>query len=163
MSTKTTRRSSFNPRKVLVDPYASALAGAYTVALGMADGLKTPAGPRAVLITRAVAEASRLGAAAGAEPRTFAGLAGLGNILVRSTQGSDRSKDYQLGRRLADGVVTADASRTEGARAALAAVELANSLRVRMPVLQGIAAVLTGKLEPLAAAQQIGDTVAFEE
>jgi glycerol-3-phosphate dehydrogenase (NAD(P)+) len=142
---------------------ASALAGAYTVALGMADGLNTPAGPRAVLLTRAVAEASRLGAAAGAEPRTFAGLAGLGNILVRSTQGGDRSKDYMLGLRLADGVVTADASRTEGARAALAAVELAASLRVRMPVLQGIAAVLNGTLEPLAAAQQIGDTVAFEE
>jgi glycerol-3-phosphate dehydrogenase (NAD(P)+) len=142
---------------------ASALAGAYTVAVGMADGLNTPAGARAVLVTRAVAEASRLGAAAGAEPRTFAGLAGLGNLLVRTVQGGDRSKDYVLGQRLADGVVTADASRTEGARAALSAIELAASLRVRMPVLQGIAAVLTGKLEPREAAQQIGDTVAFEE
>jgi glycerol-3-phosphate dehydrogenase (NAD(P)+) len=48
---------------------ASALAGAYTVALGLADGLGMGAGPRAVLITRAVAEASRLGAAAGAEAK----------------------------------------------------------------------------------------------
>ncbi len=142
---------------------ASALAGAYTVALGLADGLSTPAGPRAVLVTRAVAEASRLGQAAGAEPRTFAGLAGLGNLLVRSHQGGDKSADYLLGRRLAEGIVTADGSRTEGARAALAAVELAASLKVRMPVLQGIAGVLTGKLEPREAAQQIGDTVAFEE
>lgn len=142
---------------------ASALAGAYTVALGLADGLATPAGPRAVLVTRAVAEASRLGQAAGAEPKTFAGLAGLGNLLVRSQQGGDKSADYLLGRRLADGIVTADAGRTEGARAALAAVELAASLKVRMPVLQGIAAVLTGKLEPRQAAMQIGDTVALEE
>ena len=140
---------------------ASALSGAYTVALGLADGLDTPIGARAVLITRAIAEASRLGQAAGAEARTFSGLAGLGNLLVRS-QG-DKSADYLLGRRLAEGIVTADGGRTEGARAALAAVELASSLRVRMPVLQGIAAVLLGTLEPREAAQQIGDTVAFEE
>ncbi len=140
---------------------ASALSGAYTVALGLADGLATPAGTRAVLVTRAVAEASRLGQAAGAEPRTFAGLAGLGNLLVRAN--SDRSADYVLGRRMAEGIVTADAQRTEGARAALAAVDLAASLKVRMPVLQGIAGVLTGKLEPREAAKQIGDTVAVEE
>jgi glycerol-3-phosphate dehydrogenase (NAD(P)+) len=140
---------------------ASALAGAYTIALGLSDGLGMGAGPRAVLITRAVAEASRLGVAAGAEARTFAGLAGLGNLLVRS-QG-DRSADYVLGRRLADGVVTADSARTEGARAAIAGVELAHKLRVRMPVLTGVAAVLTGRAEPREAAQLIGDTVAVEE
>ncbi|MBL9018759.1 MAG: NAD(P)-binding domain-containing protein [Myxococcales bacterium] len=140
---------------------ASALAGAYTVALGLADGLGMGAGPRAVLITRAVAEASRLGAAAGAEGKTFAGLAGLGNLLVRSS--SDRSLDYQLGKRLADGIVTADNARTEGARAAIAGVELARSLRTRMPVLQGLAAILSGKLEPKDAARLIGDTVAVEE
>jgi glycerol-3-phosphate dehydrogenase (NAD(P)+) len=140
---------------------ASALSGAYTVALGLCDGLGMTSGPRAVLVTRAVAEASRLGTAAGAEARTFAGLAGLGNLLVRAS--GDRSADYVLGRRLADGIVTADTSRTEGARAAIAAVELAKSLRVRMPVLQGIAAVLAGKLEPREAAQLVGDTVAEAE
>jgi len=140
---------------------ASALAGAYTVALGLSDGLGMGAGPRAVLVTRAVAEASRLGAASGAEARTFAGLAGLGNLLVRAT--GDRSADYVLGRRLADGIVTGDSARTEGARAALAGTELAKSLRVRMPVLQGVAAVLAGKLEPRDAAQLVGDTVAEME
>ena len=140
---------------------ASALSGAYTVALGMADGLGMTAGPRAVLITRAIAESSRLGVAMGAELRTFSGLAGLGNLLVRSS--TDRSADYQLGRRLADGVVTADIRRTEGARAALAGVELAHKLRVRMPVLQGVASVLTGALEPRAAATIVGDTVADME
>jgi glycerol-3-phosphate dehydrogenase (NAD(P)+) len=136
---------------------ASALAGAYTVALGLSDGLGVGAGTRAVLITRALAEASRLGVAAGAEARTFAGLAGLGNLLVRA---SDRSADYLLGRRVADGIVTADGARTEGARAAAAGVELAKQLRVRMPVLQGVAAVLAGKLEPREVANLIGDSVA---
>lgn len=140
---------------------ASALSGAYTVALGLADGLGMGPGHRAVLITRAVAEASRLGQAAGAEARTFAGLSGLGNLLVRAA--TDRSADYLLGRRLADGVVTADAVRTEGARAALAGMELAGRLRTRMPVLAGVAAVLSGKIEPKDAAQIVGDTVAVEE
>jgi glycerol-3-phosphate dehydrogenase (NAD(P)+) len=139
---------------------ASALAGAYTIALGLCDGLGLGAGPRAVLITRAVAEASRLGAAAGAEARTFAGLAGLGNLLVRATA---RSADYVLGRRLADGVVSADVARTEGARAASAGTQLASAARVRMPVLSGVAAVLAGRLEPRAVATLIGDSVAEAE
>jgi len=139
---------------------ASALSGAYTVALGLCDGLKMGVGPRAVLITRAVAEASRLGMAMGAEARTFAGLAGLGNLLVRATE---RSADYELGRRLADGIITADAQRTEGARAAIAGAELAAKLRVRVPVLTGVAAVLTGRAEPREAAGLVGDTVAVEE
>jgi len=141
---------------------ASALSGAYTVALGMSDGLGHGPGPRAVLITRAVAEASRLGAAYGADPRTFSGLAGLGNLLVRASD-VERSADYALGRRLADGVVSADGARTEGARAAAAGMALATRLRVRMPVLQGVAAVLAGQLEPREAAQQVGDTVAEAE
>lgn len=140
---------------------ASALAGAYTVALGLSDGLGMTAGPRAVLVTRAVAEASRLGMAAGAQARTFAGLAGLGNLLVRAS--GDRSADYVLGRRLAEGVIPPDTARTEGARAALAGTELAKSLRVRMPVLQGVAAVLAGTASPREAAAMIGDTVAVEE
>jgi len=142
---------------------ASALSGAYTVALGMCDGLNMGPGPRAVLITRAIAESSRLGIASGAEARTFAGLAGLGNLLVRGAENKSKSPDYELGRRLADGVLTAETARTEGARAALAGATLADRLRVRMPVLTGLAAVLAGRAEPREAAQLIGDTVAVEE
>jgi glycerol-3-phosphate dehydrogenase (NAD(P)+) len=139
---------------------ASALSGAYTVALGLCDGLGMGAGPRAVLITRACAEAARLVVAAGGQAKTFAGLAGLGNLLVRA---SDRSADYQLGRRIADGVMTADSARTEGARAALAGAGLAKQLKARMPVLAGVAAVLAGKAEPRDVASLIGDSVATEE
>jgi glycerol-3-phosphate dehydrogenase len=81
-------------------------------------------------------------------------------LLVRATE---RSADYELGRRLAEGVVTADAQRTEGARAAIAGAELAKKLKVRMPVLSGVAAVLTGRAEPREVATLIGDTVAVEE
>jgi glycerol-3-phosphate dehydrogenase (NAD(P)+) len=143
---------------------ASVLSGAFTVALGLSDALGVAPVTRAVLITRALAEASRLGAAAGADSRTFAGLSGLGNLLVRA---SERSADYQLGRRLAEGAAAAAApaarEMTEGARAALAGAALARRLGVRVPVLQGIAAVLTGHLEPRQAASLIRDSVAEAE
>jgi glycerol-3-phosphate dehydrogenase (NAD(P)+) len=140
---------------------ASALAGAYTIALGLCDGLKLGAGPRAVLITRAIAESSRLGTALGADTKTFPGLAGLGNLLVRSA--SSKAADYLLGKRIADGVITADMTRTEGARACAAGDALARKHKIRMPLLSGVAAVLAGKIEPKDAAKIAGEAVASEE
>jgi len=139
---------------------ASALSGAYTVALGISDGLGVGPGPRAALITRAVAEASRLGVAAGAEAQTFAGLAGLGNLLVRA---SDRSADYLFGKQLAARTAVAAAAWPEGARALHAGVELADRLGVRVPVLRGVAAVLAGTVQPGSLANLVGDTVADAE
>jgi glycerol-3-phosphate dehydrogenase (NAD(P)+) len=140
---------------------ASALSGAYTVALGLSDGLGMQQGTRAVLITRIVAEASRLSQAAGADARTFGGLTGLGNLLVRA---NEKSVDYVLGRHLAAGVTTPyDPVRTEGARAALAGAELAKQLRVRVPVLSSVAAVLAGRADPREAASLVGDNVADHE
>ncbi|MFN0250918.1 MAG: NAD(P)H-dependent glycerol-3-phosphate dehydrogenase [Kofleriaceae bacterium] len=140
---------------------ASALAGAYTIALGLCDGLKLGPGPRAVLITRAIAESSRLGTALGADTKTFPGLAGLGNLLVRSA--SSKAADYVLGKRIADGVITADMTRTEGARACAAGDALARKHKIRMPLLSGVAAVLAGKIDPRDAAKIAGEAVASEE
>jgi glycerol-3-phosphate dehydrogenase (NAD(P)+) len=143
---------------------ASALSGAYTMALGMSDALGVGPGPRAVLVTRALAEASRLGQAAGAEPRTFTGLAGLGNLMVRSSpEASENARDYLIGRRFGRGEQVAPEEHTEGARAALAGSRLAERLGVRTPVLKALAAVVTGRLRPDQAARAIADTVAVEE
>jgi glycerol-3-phosphate dehydrogenase (NAD(P)+) len=150
----------YGSRDLIGVELASALSGAYTVVLGLGDGLGVGPGPRAVLITRVVAEASRLVTAAGAEAKTFAGLAGLGNLLVRT---SDRSADYQFGRRLAGGTGLADAGQTEGGRAAVAGVELAGRLGVHVPVLSAIATVLAGRVHPSAIATLISDTVAEAE
>ena len=137
---------------------AAALSGAYTVAIGMSDALGVGPGPRAVLITRALAEASRLGEAEGATERTFSGVSGLGNVLVRSS--SDQSLDYALGKLLGVGQRVPEARYTEGARAALAGVRLATRRGIRMPVLSACAAVITGELTPREAAGAAGDTVA---
>jgi glycerol-3-phosphate dehydrogenase (NAD(P)+) len=122
---------------------ASALSGAFTVALGLADGLGVGPGPRALLVCRAVAEGGRLLAAAGAQARTFVGLAGLGNLLVRSS--GDRSDDYLLG--LAEGRGEPPARReTEGARAAAAGLELARRVGVRAPLLHAVVAVVRDRV-----------------
>jgi len=143
---------------------AAALSGAYTVAIGMADAVNTGAGPRAVLVTRAVAEAGRLLVAAGARRRTFSGLAGLGNLLVRSSKPSNlNSRDYLLGLALGRGESMQDATPTEGARAAAAGTRLAKRLGVRVPVLTAVAGVLDGTMRPEDAAAAAADTVAVEE
>jgi glycerol-3-phosphate dehydrogenase (NAD(P)+) len=141
---------------------AAALAGAYTLALGICDAIGIGVGPRAVLVTRALAEASRLVEAAGGDPRSVGGLAGLGNLLVRTGPGST-ARDYALGGRLARGEAPTEAEPTEGARAALAGARLARKLGVRMPLLAGIAAVLQGKVSVRDAASLAADSVAAEE
>jgi len=139
---------------------SAALSGVYTVAIGMSDALGVGPGPRAVLITRAVAEAARLCVAAGGEQKTFAGLAGLGNLLVRtSAESREYSVDYQLGVGLGR---DHELDLTEGGRAARAGARLAAKLGVRMPVLSAVNAVVSGQLSAAEAAK-MADSVAAQE
>ena len=140
---------------------AAALSGALAIGVGLADALGVGPGPRAVLVTRGLAEASRLGHAAGADPRTFSGLAGLGNLLVRSAPAAAH-REYAFGQSLMKGA-RPEAEWPEGARAAVAAMRLAQRVGVRMPILGGLAAVVTGAITPREAARLAADTVATEE
>ena len=141
---------------------AAALAGAYTISLGIADALDVGIGTRAVLVTRIVAEMVRLGTGAGASGRTFWGLAGLGNLLVRSAVEDGRiSPSYRLGQSLVSGEGTGDQG--EGARAARAGLRMARKSNEHMPVLELTCAVLDGKISPEAAAAKIVEHVAEEE
>jgi glycerol-3-phosphate dehydrogenase (NAD(P)+) len=128
----------------------------------MADALDVGIGTRSVLLTRAVAEMSRLGAALGADARTFSGLAGLGNLLVRSSVEDGRqSPSYRLGLELVAG--TNRKADGEGARAARAGLRMAHRCGQRMPVLEVICAVLDGEASPGEAAERIALHVAEEE
>jgi glycerol-3-phosphate dehydrogenase (NAD(P)+) len=144
---------------------AATLAGPYTIALGLADSLEMGPGPRAVLVTRVVAEAQRLVVALGGEERTFTGLAGLGNLLVRTSPGSgNHAPGYQFGRALSQGAAVADGGRVpEAARAAGAALRLARRLGQRAPVLEAVASIIDGRATLRDAAAALSDTVAPTE
>lgn len=142
---------------------ASALSGAMAVVVGLADGVGVGIGPRAILITRAVAEGTRLVVAAGGQPGTFAGLAGLGNILVRtSSASSERSADYQHGLRLGRGLALEHAE-TEGVRAASVGCDLARRLGVPVPILTAVREACRDRLPIQQVSARLLESVARDE
>ena len=151
----------YRSRDVIGAELASALSGAYTIAVGLGDGLDVGIGIRAVLITRAISEMTALGTALGGEAKTFSGLAGLGNLLVRSSvEHGQASPSYRLGRALAQGPAKAEG---EGARAAVAGVRLARSRNLSLPILETVVQVISGAVSAQQAAVHIFETVADEE
>ncbi len=114
-----------------------ALKNIVAIAAGAADGLGFGDNGKAGLITRGLAEMMRLGIAAGANPLTFAGLAGLGDVVA--TCGSTLSRNHRLGVELAAGRSWAEIEATlpgvaEGAYTVDAAIALADRLDVEMPI-----------------------------
>lgn len=115
------------------------------LACGMASGKGLGENTLATLITRGLAEISRLGVELGAEPRTFAGLAGLGDLVA--TCSSPLSRNRTFGERLGLGQTLAEASAAtngqvaEGVIASRAVFELAQSHGVDMPITQAVYAV----------------------
>ena len=143
---------------------SAALSGAYSVAIGMADSLSMGPGPRAVLITRVVAEAQRLVVALGGEQRTFSGLAGLGNLLVRTSPGTgENAPGYMFGRALGEGRRPAGDRVPDPVRAIGAGVRAARRLGQRVPVLEAVGRVVDGEATAAEAARALGDTVGVEE
>lgn len=144
---------------------SASLSGAYSVGLGLADSLDLGAGPRSVLITRAIAEGQRLVAALGGEARTFVGLAGLGNLLVRSAPGS-AAPGYQFGRALGRaGRLDAieDTRVPDAVRAVVAGARMARRAGQRTPILDALARVVEGTSSATEAAVALAETVAVEE
>jgi glycerol-3-phosphate dehydrogenase (NAD(P)+) len=120
-----------------------ALAVGVGVALGLGDNTK------ATLITRGLAEMARLGEAMGADPRTFAGLAGMGDLVA--TCSSPLSRNRRFGQYLGQGMNTAQArevtSQTaEGVASCGPILELARKHGVEMPITEVVAAVVSGSL-----------------
>jgi glycerol-3-phosphate dehydrogenase (NAD(P)+) len=120
------------------------------LAVGIAAGMGLGGNTQAMLITRGLAEISRLGAALGADQHTFAGLAGLGDLVGTCT--SPLSRNRTFGERLGQGMKLAEviASMTqtaEGVKSAASVLELARRHSVEMPITEVIAAVLHDDLE----------------
>ena len=124
---------------------AGALKNVVAIAAGMLDGLELGHNARAALITRGLAEIARLGAALGARPATFAGLAGMGDLLLTATGPLSRNRSLGVevgkGRSLAD-VLGRRHSVAEGVETAQAALALASQAGVELPIVGEVAAIL---------------------
>lgn len=114
-----------------------ALKNIIAIGAGIADGLDYGNNAKASFLTRGLAEIARLGVAAGANPLTFAGLAGLGDLMT--TCYSPLSRNYRLGTELAQGRALEDVLAemgevVEGVNTTPAALEMARALGVEMPI-----------------------------
>ncbi len=132
-----------NPDLIGVE-LCGALKNIVALAAGMVDGLGFGDSAKAGIITRGLAEMTRLGVAAGAHPLTFAGLAGVGDLIA--TCMSPLSRNRHAGELIASGVPWPEAGRqltgvAEGVATITGALELAASLGVEMPIAEQVEAV----------------------
>ena len=127
------------------------------IATGLCDGLALGLNARAALVTRGLAEMTRLGLALGAKPETFMGLSGLGDLVLTAT--GDLSRNRKVGLLLAQGqklnqAVDSLGHVAEGVYCARAVVQRANSVGVDMPISNAVVALLDGRISP---AQAVGE------
>ncbi|MCZ8391531.1 NAD(P)H-dependent glycerol-3-phosphate dehydrogenase [Achromobacter xylosoxidans] len=130
-----------------------ALKNVIAVACGIGDGLTLGTNARAALITRGLAEMTRFGVALGAQAETFAGLTGLGDLVLTATGELSRNRRVGLeigaGRKLAD--ILASGVTAEGVRCARAALERARAIGVELPITEAVCAVLFEGVAPMTA------------
>lgn len=124
------------------------------IATGLCDGMQLGLNARAALITRGLAEISRLGLAMGARADTFMGLSGLGDLVLTAT--GDLSRNRQVGMALAQGkslpdILQALGHVAEGVYTAHTVVQRAQHLGVDMPIAQAVVSVLQGHTTPQQA------------
>jgi len=137
----------YTNRDVVGCELAGALKNVMAIASGMADGMGFGDNTRAALITRGLAELTRLGMALGGEPLTFSGLAGMGDLIATciSRQSRNRGVGEQLGRgRSLEDIVAEMQMVAEGVKTSQAVVELAARHGVEMPIAEQVVAVLYG-------------------
>ena len=126
------------------------------IAAGVIEGLGFGNNTRAALITRGLAEITRLGVAAGADPRTFAGLAGMGDLILTCTGALSRNRSVgvELGRgRPLEEVLGGMVMVAEGVRTAKSARDLARKLEIEMPIVDAVHAILFEGLSPKEAVE----------
>ena len=135
-----------------------ALKNVIAIAVGVADGMESGLNSRAALITRGLAEMTRLGVAMGANPVTFLGLSGVGDLVLTCT--GDLSRNRRVGLEIGRGrpvkeVLAGLTQVAEGVRTAKSAWELAQKLGVDMPITTGVYLMLFEGKDPLEAAVEL--------
>ena len=128
------------------------------IAAGISDGLGLGQNARAALVTRGLAEITRLGTALGGLPETFMGLAGAGDLILTAT--GELSRNRRVGIELAKGRALAEILQrlghvAEGVRSAKEVAKLAAAKGVDMPVTDAVIAVLEARLTAAAAVERL--------
>lgn len=144
------------------DPVGVEVGGAVknvlAIATGIADGMGLGLNARAALVTRGLAEMTRLGVALGADAETFMGLSGLGDLVLTAT--GDLSRNRTVGVELAAGKALAEILAglghvAEGVRSAPMVLARAAASGVEMPIVAAVAEVLAGRIAPESALEQL--------
>jgi glycerol-3-phosphate dehydrogenase (NAD(P)+) len=157
---------AFTTTDVIGVQLGGALKNVIALAAGGADGLGFGHNTRAALISRGLAEIIRLGQALGADPKTFSGLSGLGDLILTSTGALSRNRTlgYQigLGRKLAD-ILKEMTMVAEGVQTTRAAYHLAKKHGVRMPIVHEIHSVLFEDKDPHQAVTDLMESTVGDE
>lgn len=142
-----------------------ALKNIMAIACGISDALGLGNNARAALITRGLAEMTRFGVALGAIPSTFAGLTGLGDLVLTAT--GELSRNRQLGLRIGAGESLEDilsgGTTAEGARCVQAVLARASALGIPMPIAQAVSDTLFGDISPAKAVERLMTRAAAPE
>ncbi|WP_447977907.1 NAD(P)H-dependent glycerol-3-phosphate dehydrogenase [Candidatus Nitrospira bockiana] len=156
----------YSGRDVLGVQLGGALKNVMALAAGVVDGLELGHNARAALITRGLAEMIRLGTAMGADPRTFYGLSGVGDLVLTCT--GPLSRNYTVGVKLGRGESLTDILKgtqtvAEGIHTSRAAAGLADRHGVEMPIVHEVHAVLFEGKSPHHAVGHLMERAAKEE
>jgi glycerol-3-phosphate dehydrogenase (NAD(P)+) len=148
----------YSETDVLGVEIGGALKNVVAIATGVSDGLGLGHNARAATMTRGLAEITRLGVRMGANPLTFLGLAGMGDLVLTCTGDLSRNRRVGLalgaGRKL-DDILAELGEVAEGVRTTYAACELAERLGVELPIAQGVKLLLEGAIDPRAGVTQL--------
>jgi glycerol-3-phosphate dehydrogenase (NAD(P)+) len=135
-----------------------ALKNVIAIAAGVSDGLGYGLNARAALITRGLAEMTRLGMAMGADPMTFAGLSGVGDLVLTCT--GDLSRNRTVGLKIGQGmkldeITGAMSMVAEGVKTSISAYELAKKIGVDMPIINQVYEILYKGKDPRIAVRDL--------
>jgi len=136
-----------------------ALKNVIAIASGVASGLGLGHNSAAALITRGIAEITRLAVAAGGRRETLAGLSGIGDLVLTCTGSLSRNRtvgqELGRGRKLSEILTSLDGKVAEGVRTTRAALGLAQKLKVEMPITQQMALILDEGKDPRSAMKEL--------
>ena len=133
---------------------AGALKNVIAIAVGMGDGMGAGDNTRSAVITRGLAELTRLGVAMGGQPMTFAGLAGMGDLIATCTSPLSRNRyvgvQLGLGKNIND-IISEMSMVAEGVKTSSVVVEIAKDMGIEMPIANEVYKVVSGQTNAIEA------------